>query len=118
MSLETLTEKVGEFTDRRHFMVKLGTAGLASAAYIGGVSAPRAEAQGCNMHGCGLCQCPGPCGPHYCAWCWRGGCGLHQGAHASPKEHQCCEGYRAGSNCGGSCTAYQICSFLGNTYDC
>lgn len=117
MSLETLTERVGEFTDRRRFITKLGAAGLASAAYIGGVKTPMAQALWVN-HGCALCQTPSACGPHYCAWCWMGSCGTHGGAHPTPKQHQCCEGYRAGSNCGGDCTAYNICSWLGNTNNC
>jgi len=57
MSLETMTLRVGEFTNRTRFVAKLGAAGLASAAYLG-VAAPSAHAL-CHRHGCSLCQCPG-----------------------------------------------------------
>jgi len=120
MSLETLTHKVGSFTDRRAFLAKLGAAGLASAAYLGGVATPSAEAL-CSRHGCDFCVCPNSSfcgGGNWCVWCWWGGCGRHNGAHANPRQHQCCEGYILGGNCNGGCGSGWNCSFYGDSRGC
>lgn len=116
MALEAMAQRIGEVTSRRRVLARFGAAGLASAAYIGGVDPPSAQAL-CRRHGCDFCNCPG-CSGYTCAWCWWGRC--HRHSNGVRYQHRCCEGYGpvAPQYCNGQCHGGQVCSFYNGRRRC
>lgn len=116
MSLETMASRMGDTTNRRGVLARLGAAGLASAAWFAGVKTQEAHAI-CTTHGCDFCECPSSCS-RTCQWCWWGRCHTHN--DGSRRRHLCCEGYGpvSSSNCSGQCAIGLICSFYGSSQAC
>lgn len=95
MSLETLTERVGEVTDRRRFLRRVGVGGLAVVLGFLGIT-PEARAL-VYYKCCELCRSPGGCSRDpICIWCWD--C-CHNGY-----KWRCCEYFSASWPCNRSCT--------------
>lgn len=111
MSPEKLAKTFGKHTDRRRFLSRAGTIGLGALGFFGLQAAFASPAQAWEGLGCHLCNPPTTsCGPALeCAWCWQGNC-------VNGKKYNCCEGYRAGASCSGSCPAY--CSWVTNQQNC
>lgn len=116
MSLEAVASRMGEATNRRGMLKRLGAAGLVSAAYFGGVATPAAQAV-CTRSGCDFCRCPSSCS-RTCQWCWWGRCHTH--SDGTRHKHLCCEGYGPVSSayCNGQCSVGLNCSFFGGTRGC
>jgi hypothetical protein len=110
-----LIEAVSQRTDRKRFLAKAGAASLAAVA---GVLARPASASAWSGHGCGLCREPNNCPTSTsCYWCWTGAC---HGEPGNRHRHSCCEGYKAGGACDGSCGSANgfVCSVLGARRAC
>jgi len=107
MSVEGLVGKIGEATDRRRFLRKVGAASLGALGFS--VFAEPAEAY--DFACCHLCNAPSDsCASQaVCSWCWN--------CCAGPRAlFRCCEGYSAGQSCSGGCPAY--CSYYINLGCC
>jgi hypothetical protein len=116
---EQLTEALGGLTDRKTVLRRAGAAGMGVLLGAMGLGARTAEAVQ-FQHGCSLCDAtanPAGCTQLACTWCWYGTC--HQNPSGSSNHRtQCCEGYRAGSSCGGGCADRWACSFFGSHIAC
>src|SRR5687768_5052658 len=117
MSAETLVSALGQVSDRKTLLRKVGAAGFGSLLFVMGMETEQADAQ-CFQHGCNLCNpCTPPCPALTCSWCWWGSC--HRNPDGS-NRHQtlCCEGFVAGQRCAGD-TCNVACSYFGGTaYGC
>ncbi len=133
MSADTLARTLGEISDRKTVLKRVGALGFGSALFLLGVRPQKAHAQSesdldllvtevtelggrCFTHGCNLCSgCASECPPGLdCYWCWWGNCHVNPGGG---RAHQtlCCEGYATReSNCPtGACPS--TCSYYAGT---
>ena len=96
MSVEGLVEKIGEATDRRRFLRRVGAASLGALGFS--VFAEPAKAY--NFACCALCTAPSSSckSSSACSWCWI--CCTNSNA-----MFRCCEGYPAGAGCSGCVSA-------------
>lgn len=112
MSPEKLAKTFGRIADRRRFLRRAGAVGLGAVGFMSlePLLAEPAHALW-NGRGCHLCNPPTTtCGPAVeCVWCWNGSC-------VGGYRYNCCEGYRAGVQCGPQCPAY--CSWTTNRRAC
>jgi hypothetical protein len=105
MSVEQLTERVGQLTDRHTFLRKAGVATVGALAGVMGVPASAGALY--NYHCCNLCN-PNDSN---CAnrsavvSCWGWNC-CYAGVH-----HHCWECYGSGTPCTGGCSG-TVCSYV------
>ncbi len=92
MSKEKLVRDLGEYLDRRKFLVKAASAAL--AGLLGLLGIPQTALATYTWHCCNLCKPnSGSCSGCVCSWCWT--------CPQMGNNYACCECYSVDSSHGG-----------------